>query len=101
VFSILIVGPVIIDTCASETTAQVQVSDRKGETMKSFSAGLANGVWVKSSESEGVGDCVQVTLASWVGVRDSKNPDGPILWFTAGEWNAFLAGVRKGEFTLA
>jgi hypothetical protein len=33
-----------------------------------------------------------------VAVRDSKNPDGPVLRFTAGEWTAFLAGVRDGDF---
>jgi hypothetical protein len=33
-----------------------------------------------------------------VAVRDSKNPDGPVLRFTASEWSAFLAGVRDGDF---
>jgi len=33
-------------------------------------------------------------------VRDSKNPDGPVLEFTAAEWDAFLAGLRNGEFDL-
>jgi hypothetical protein len=31
-------------------------------------------------------------------VRDSKNPTGPTLIFTATEWVAFTAGVRAGEF---
>jgi hypothetical protein len=31
-------------------------------------------------------------------VRDSKNPTGPALIFTAAEWSAFTAGVRSGEF---
>lgn len=29
---------------------------------------------------------------------DSKEPDGPILTFTPGEWNAFIKGVKDGEF---
>jgi hypothetical protein len=33
-----------------------------------------------------------------VGVRDSKNPGGPALVFTPGEWDAFTGGVTDGEF---
>jgi Domain of unknown function (DUF397). len=31
-------------------------------------------------------------------VRDSKNPTGPALSFTATEWNAFLATTKDGQF---
>lgn len=31
-------------------------------------------------------------------MRDSKNPTGPALIFTASEWDAFTAGVNDGEF---
>jgi len=31
-------------------------------------------------------------------VRDSKNPAGYVLTFTPGEWNAFIEGVKDGEF---
>lgn len=31
-------------------------------------------------------------------VRDSTNPDGRVLSFTAAEWDAFIGGVRNGEF---
>ena len=31
-------------------------------------------------------------------VRDSKDPAGGFLLFTAAEWVAFTAGVRAGEF---
>jgi hypothetical protein len=33
-----------------------------------------------------------------VGVRDSKDPDGPVLRFTRTEIGAWIAGVRDGEF---
>jgi hypothetical protein len=33
-----------------------------------------------------------------IGVRDSKDSEGPVLRFTSGEWHAFLGGVRNGEF---
>ena len=31
-------------------------------------------------------------------LRDSKDPQGAILQFTAPEWAAFIAGVAAGEF---
>ncbi len=31
-------------------------------------------------------------------VRDSKNPDGPVLRFTAAEFDAFIDGAKRGEF---
>jgi hypothetical protein len=34
-------------------------------------------------------------------IRDGKNPDGPKLIFTPDEWQAFVAGVKDGEFDLA
>lgn len=34
-------------------------------------------------------------------VRDSKDPDGPQLRFSAAEWADFTAGVRAGEFDVA
>ncbi|MGC9669436.1 DUF397 domain-containing protein [Planosporangium sp. 12N6] len=41
----------------------------------------------------GQGQCVEVVdLGNRVAVRDSKNPTGPALIFSAGEWSAFLAG---------
>ena len=35
-----------------------------------------------------------------IGVRDSKDPSGPVLVFTRSEWQAFVAGVKTGEFDL-
>jgi hypothetical protein len=56
--------------------------------------------WVKSSLSYSNGDCVEVAGLSSdvVSVRDSKDAKGPILRFTSVEWDAFLGGVRQGEF---
>ncbi|MFD1546185.1 DUF397 domain-containing protein [Nonomuraea guangzhouensis] len=31
-------------------------------------------------------------------VRDFKDPDGPVLRFTVGEWDAFIKGAKDGEF---
>jgi hypothetical protein len=56
--------------------------------------------WVKSSLSYANGDCVEVTRLpdGQVGVRDSKDTEGPVLQFTPSEWQAFIGGVRNGEF---
>ncbi|WP_454196399.1 DUF397 domain-containing protein [Nocardia sp. Marseille-Q1738] len=56
--------------------------------------------WFKSSRSSGGEACVEVTwLADQIGVRDSKNPAGPALVFAPGAWDAFVAGVKEGEFS--
>jgi hypothetical protein len=33
-----------------------------------------------------------------IGLRDSKDPTGPVLTFTPGEMAAFVAGAKAGEF---
>ena len=57
-------------------------------------------VWIKSSLSFSNGNCVEVANLpdSRVGVRHSKHAQGPVLQFTPDEWQAFLGGVRNGEF---
>ena len=61
---------------------------------------LTSAAWRKSSYSSNNGNCVEVArnLPGVVAVRDSKNPDGPALVFTADEWRAFVSGARAGEF---
>ncbi|MEU9884396.1 DUF397 domain-containing protein [Sphaerisporangium sp. NPDC051011] len=57
--------------------------------------------WRKASLSSAEGqNCVEVAARPGGGqaVRDSKNPGGPILTFTSGGWNAFIRGVKDGEF---
>jgi hypothetical protein len=51
----------------------------------------------KSTFSEG-GDCVEVTKIEVVGVRTSKDPDGPMLLFTQSGWAAFAAGMLPDDF---
>ncbi|MFX0574266.1 DUF397 domain-containing protein [Nocardia nepalensis] len=65
-----------------------------------MSADLSEARWFKSSRSGGSKECVEVAFLDGgrVGVRDSKNPTGPALVFTPGEWEAFTAGVADGEF---
>jgi hypothetical protein len=62
--------------------------------------GLTGARWFKSAHSGTGNECVEVAWleAGHVGVRDSKNPTGPALIFAPGQWDAFAAGVRDGEF---
>ncbi|MER6582399.1 DUF397 domain-containing protein [Nonomuraea sp. NPDC001023] len=72
--------------------------------------------WQKSSFSgDNGGNCVEIAelknvpggpehkggQAELVVVRDSKDPDGPKLFFTPAEWDAFVAGVKASEFDRA
>jgi Domain of unknown function (DUF397) len=59
----------------------------------------ADARWRKSSFSSN-GNCVEIAdLPSGArAVRNSRDPDGPALEFTAAEWRAFLLGVLAGEF---
>ena len=63
-------------------------------------ADFSNVTWRKSSWSNANG-CVEVAFVDGqVGVRDSKDRQGPMLIFTANEWEAFIGGARDGEFDL-
>lgn len=54
--------------------------------------------WRRSSRSE-YNTCVEVCFVGEnVPLRNSRDPDGPVLVFTAREWDAFVAGVKRGEF---
>ncbi|MFG1877855.1 DUF397 domain-containing protein [Sphaerisporangium sp. NPDC049003] len=70
---------------------------------------LSNATWRKSSYTgSNGGNCVEVAEFTGVtdgpgdteliAVRDSKNPDGPKLFFTPAEWDAFVNGVKANEF---
>lgn len=66
-------------------------------------ADIAEASWRKSSWSAYNGGCVEFTRLEdgRVGVRDTKDlGNGPALFFTRPEWDAFLAGAKHGEFDL-
>jgi hypothetical protein len=55
--------------------------------------------WHKSTYSDGQANCVEVALTpDTMAVRDSKNPKGPALTFTAEAWSSFVRGIADGEF---
>ncbi|WP_327090469.1 DUF397 domain-containing protein [Nonomuraea sp. NBC_01738] len=69
--------------------------------------------WRKARRSgSNGGDCVEVAVLAapedvaahkaeqdrLFVLRDSKDPDGPRLFFTEAEWEAFRLGMKDGEF---
>jgi hypothetical protein len=45
---------------------------------------------------------VEVAVADTrIGVRDSKNPTGPVLQFTPMDWESFVDGTKLGRFNPA
>ncbi|MGC4847577.1 DUF397 domain-containing protein [Micromonospora sp. DT15] len=59
---------------------------------------LIDATWRKSTRSgSSGGDCVEVAdnLPGIVGVRDSKDPEGPALVFEPMAWRAFVTDVVR------
>ncbi|GAB2484223.1 DUF397 domain-containing protein [Streptosporangium sandarakinum] len=74
-----------------------------------MAADLTGAAWRKSSLSgSSGGECVEVAVVnapeSGTGplhvIRDSKDPGGPKLFLSRAGWNAFVGGVKRGEFDL-
>ncbi|MGW4463254.1 DUF397 domain-containing protein [Micromonospora sp. NBC_01796] len=60
-------------------------------------AAFATAAWRKSSRSGDQGACVEFAVTTEaIGVRDSKDPGGPILTFPATAWSAFAGAVPTG-----
>ena len=56
--------------------------------------------WRKAKLSQGASNCVELaeTFEGEVAMRNSRDPDGPVLRFTREEVAAFLDGAKKQEF---
>ena len=56
-------------------------------------------IWIKASRSAASGSCVEMRQQGGaIEVRDSKDPDGPVLRFTRSEFLAWVDGAARGEF---
>lgn len=59
---------------------------------------LPGAVWRKSSRSGAVGNCVELTwLEDRAGMRNSRDPDGPVLVYPRADLMAFVADAKKRE----
>jgi hypothetical protein len=61
---------------------------------------LPRAIWIKSSHSNPVGECVELANPTKreIAVRNSRHPGGPVLIFTRAEMAAFIQGAKEGEF---
>jgi hypothetical protein len=55
--------------------------------------------WRKAKRSMNGGNCVQIASKTGiVVVRDSKNPDGITIPYSAGGWRSFVGATKMGNF---
>ncbi|MEG8184507.1 DUF397 domain-containing protein [Nocardia terpenica] len=65
-----------------------------------YDVDLSGAQWFTSSRTSAGKECVEIAFVEdgFVGLRDSNNRTRPALVFTPGEWRAFIAGAKDGEF---
>ena len=45
------------------------------------------------------GTCVEVAAdQDTILIRNSRQPDGPLVEYTPEEWHEFVSGIKKGDF---
>jgi len=55
--------------------------------------------WLKAQASTHNGQCVEVaSTRGKIAIRDSKDPDGKILFYAPAEFKIFLENARNGKF---
>jgi hypothetical protein len=62
---------------------------------------LTHVIWQKSRRSNPSGNCVEVARLPHdrgIAIRNSRDPEGPALIYTVAEVEAFILGVRDGDF---
>jgi Domain of unknown function (DUF397) len=77
----------------------------KGNTMHNIRNGmpasdLQDVTWRKSRRSNSQGTCVELAILAGgtFAVRNSRHPGGPALVYTQAEIDAFIRGVKDGDF---
>jgi Domain of unknown function (DUF397) len=67
---------------------------------------LSRAAWRKSSYSNASGSCVEIAMLNGapdepdIAVRDSKDPHGPALTFTASHWRDFTTAIKSHNLDL-
>lgn len=73
-------------------------------TKETYTADFSAAIWQRPKWDSGHGGAVEVAfVGDLVAVREEPEPGkeaGPVLIFTAGEWDAFVGGAKDGEFDL-
>jgi hypothetical protein len=55
--------------------------------------------WRKARRSMANGDCIEVLpVNEGIAVRDSKNPGGYVLAYSAPSWRAFTLAAQQGHY---
>ncbi|MDJ1130437.1 DUF397 domain-containing protein [Streptomyces iconiensis] len=64
-----------------------------------YALDLSEATW-KSAPGSDPGDRIEIAElpGGAVALRNPADPDGTVLRYTAGEWEAFVLGARDGEF---
>lgn len=81
---------------------EAPIYDDKAQVRGSLDLTGAN--WQRGDGAEEDGEHVEVAFVphsdgvTYVAMRNSSEPDGPVLVFTPGERDAFVKGARDGEF---
>ena len=63
--------------------------------------GLSSVTWQKSQRSNPSGNCVELARlpeGEGYAIRNSRDPEGPVLLFTPSEIDAFVRGAQDGDF---
>ena len=80
------------------STAVWRRSSRSSATANCVEVAFLGAAWRRSSRSSDTANCVEVAAAgSAVGVRDSKDPDGPVLVLPATAWTHFVTAISSGR----
>ena len=71
------------------------------EKAELYALDLSGVEWLRPEGSENE-EAVEIAYlpGGAVAMRNSLEPDGTVLRYTAAEWDAFVKGVRDGEFDL-